>query len=116
MTIAYTEFEAEMVLDQSLTVLPSISSFRRAFNAQVSELKISIRIKKDVAKCETCSGLTERLRSITLTKQGREAIIQEIVKHKRFVRGVRNAYYSRIRNAIASPKTHASVIIGERMQ
>ena len=114
MKIAFEEFQAENSRDGSLTLMPSLSSFGRAFQCQVSELRISIRSRKDMSNCDICLKLYAQLRSVSLTKQGRAVVIEEMVRHKRFVRGVREMYYKRIQMAIDNPDTHASLIIGDR--
>ena len=104
-----------MALDKSATKAPKLSSFRRAWDDQVLEHKISIRQKKDMAKCDTCTNLRQQLKLVTLSNEGRSEILKTIVAHKRFVRGVRREYYVRRQAAIDNPHTHASIIIGERV-
>ena len=48
----------------------------------------------------------------SLTKEGREILLAEIVKHKKFVRDVRRSYYARQERAIDKPNQFISIIIG----
>ena len=59
--MAYLEFKTEYELEKSNIGVPSKSSFRNAFNEALRELKIKIRTRKTVSKCDICVNLRQQV-------------------------------------------------------
>ena len=110
--MAYLEFGAELRQDKSLVSVPSESAFRDVFKDCVKDMRIQIRIRKNVAKCETCSSLRSEINNVGTGAEKRQELLTKILHHKKFVRGVRRAYYDRRDQATEKPGQYASLIIG----